>query len=145
MRVGLTQALDGMRNSVANLLIVLFSFFAVTSFGLLGGIVKQRQALGMGVELVQGTMVHDDKLRTVLNRVDDFGRYRMISEQVITGRTGTLKGIAGLSKKLHTNIGYFCLGLLLSLSGALATGFAMYFRLRSCMQQLARADSPDAI
>ena len=134
-----------MRNSVANLLIVLFSFFAVASFGLLGGIVKQRQALGMGVELVQGTMVHDDKLRTVLNRVDDFGRYRMISEQVITGRTGTLKGIAGLSKILHTNIGYLCLGLLLSLSGALATGFAMYFRLRSCMQQLARANSPDPI
>lgn len=134
-----------MRNSVATLLIVFFSFFAVASFGLLGGIVKQRQALGMGVELAQTTMIHDDKLRIVLNRIDDFGKYRNVSEKIITGRTGTLKGIAGLSEILHTNIGYFCLGLLLSLSGVLATGFAMYFRLRSCMQQLARADGPVTI
>src|ERR1700741_1746619 len=115
-----------MRKNIATLLIVLFAFFAVVSFGLLGGIVRQWEALGMGVELAQATMVHDDKIHTVLNRIDDFDRYRKISDQVITGRTGTLNGIAGLSKILHTNIGYFCLGLLLSLSGLLATGVAMY-------------------
>ena len=134
-----------MRNGAATLLIVFFTFFAVASFGLLGGIVKQRQAIGMGAELVQATMVHDDKLRTVLNRINDFGKYRKISEKIITGRTGTLKGIAGLSEILHANIGYLCLCLLLSLSGVLATGFAMYFRLRSCMQQLARAEGPVSI
>jgi hypothetical protein len=134
-----------MRKNIATLLIVLFAFFAVASFGLLGGIVRQWEALGMGVELAQATLVHDDKVRIVLRRTDDFDRYRKISDQVITGRTGTLKGIAGLSDILHTNIGYFCLGLLLSLSGLLATGFAMYLRLRSCMQELARPDGPAAI
>ncbi|GAB3095985.1 hypothetical protein [Lysobacter terrae] len=134
-----------MRKNVATLLIVLFSFFAVASLGLVGGIVRQWQALGVGAELAQATMVHNDKVRTILNRTDDFDSYRKISDQVITGRTSTLKGIAGLSEILHTNIGYFCLGLLLSLSGLLATGFAMYLRLRSCMQQLARADGQAAI
>jgi hypothetical protein len=134
-----------MRKNVATLLIVLFTLFAIASFGLLGGIVRQWEALGMGVELAQGTMVHDDKVHTILNRIDDFDRYRKISDQVITGRSRTLSGIAGLSEILHTNIGYFCLGLLLSLSGLLATGVAMYLRLRSCMQQLARVDGSPAI
>jgi hypothetical protein len=134
-----------MRKNVATLLIVLFSISAVTSFSMLGGIVRQWQALEMSAELAQATMVHDDKMYVVLSRIDDFDQYRKISIQMISGRTGTLKGIANLSEIMHTNIHYFSIGLLLSLSGLLITGLAMYLRLRSCMQKLACADGRPAI
>ncbi|WP_457095888.1 hypothetical protein [Lysobacter sp. P5_B9] len=134
-----------MKQNVATLLIVLFAFFSVASLALLGGIVRQGQVLGTGAELAQATLSHDDKVHIVLSRVDDFGRYRKISDQIITGRTGTLRGMAGLSSIAQTNIRYFSFGLLLCLTGLLVTGLAMYLRLRSCTQQLARADRKAAI
>ena len=134
-----------MRKNVATLLITLFALFAVASFVLLGGIVRQWQALGMTVEIVRATTVDDDRMPVVLARIDDFDRYQKISNQIITGRSDTLKGIADLSDMLHTNIRHFSLGLLFSLSGLIVTGIAIYLRLRSCMQQLARTDGRTAI
>ena len=128
-----------MRKNVDHLLVVLLSLFFIASIGLLTGVARQGQAVQMGSELAQAALANDDKLHTVLSRIDDLGKYRKISNQIITGRTRTLSGIADLSQILHANIRFLSFALAFSLLGLFAVGIVMYLRLRS-LAQLVRGD-----
>ena len=135
----------GMRQNFASLLIVLFAAFSVASIAFLSGIARQNEALGQTAEMTQIVLSNGERLRTVLNRVEDPERFRKISTQIITGRTNMLSGVSDLSAILHSNIRYYSVGLLVCLIGLFITGIAMYLGLRSYSQPSSRADGRAAI
>lgn len=130
-----------MRNSI-NSMIFLFAAFFVATLGLTGGLARQAQALGLGVELAQGALVQDEKVHVALGRIDDLQQYRKISDRIVTVRAGALHGIADLAEVLDRNLRYFCLALVVCLFGLFATGVAMYLRLLSYERQLAHVEVP---